>query len=290
MSTDSEQLIAPVTGATLPPERFRLHETVREVDVPAVLQVLRGELAAYRIRGFVPELDCPRIVANFWASTDRNARYGEGEDGVEGYLIGASHIEKTTEQYLREAADSAAAVRGLYTGVTDPVSAFRDLLARLGGLAGMRPAAHHGAVAGDSKAVCWNNTGTFLLLPHDDLAQLSDPRQQGFEIQQLRRVMAVNVYALVPPGTGQIKLWNVEPDDGTRARLGLTHSGYPYPAGTLTGHPSLIVPVKTGDLCVINGNLVHAVLGGEPASRGGRRLLLTCFTGLTEQKELIWWT
>ena len=277
-----------ILGRTLPSGQFRVHETRGHVDVPAALAVLRGELAACHVHGFVSPVDCRRIAACFWASERRAPRYGEGDDGVEGYLVGASHIEKTTDQYLREAAEVAGAVRLLFAGVDDPIAGFRAALAGQGGIRRMRPAAHHGRPAGDAKAVCWNNSGDYLLLPHDDVAQLGDPRQAGFEIQRVRRVLAVNIYPENAAGTGQIRLWTVEPDDRSRGRLGLSHSGFPYPPELLAPYPSRTVAVRTGDLCLVNGNLAHAVLRGPAAAN--RRLLLTAFMGLTNESELIWWT
>ncbi|MEO3809061.1 hypothetical protein ABGB17_08690 [Sphaerisporangium sp. B11E5] len=279
-----------ITGRRLPPESFRLHRTTAAVDTEAVLRVLRGDLAAYQVTGYLPRESCERIAARFAEARPR-PRHGEGEDGVEAYVLGASHIDKTTAAYLDEAEATAAAVAALHDGHPDPVAALTARLPGHGGVTTARPARHQGRPAGTSKAVRWNTPGDYLLLPHDDLAQLSDPLQSGFEIQSLRRVMAVNVYPHCPPGGGHLKLWNIEPDSPARTALGLTHSGYPYPPALLDSHDSLTVPVTTGDLILLNGNLIHAVLGTpHDAPLSGERLLLTCFTGLTAAGELLWWT
>lgn len=279
-----------ITGTSLPDTAFRLHETDRVVDTEVIFDVLHGELAAYRVRGFVPLDVCDRIVQNFWASKQRVPRYGEGQDGVEAYLVGASHYGKPTLQYLEEVRECREAVESLYEGAVNPISAFRGEIAldrRY--LTGLRPAAVDGLEAADSKAVYWNDLGGFLLKPHDDLAQVKDPIQWDFEIQEAVRVVALNVYAQVPPNAGQVKIWNIEPNNETREGLGLTNVGFPYPAEPLDDYADLIIPVETGDLCLVNGNLVHAVLRGDPGS-SRNRLLLTSFMTVNLANELIWWT
>ncbi|HEY6804838.1 MAG TPA: hypothetical protein VI306_14785 [Pyrinomonadaceae bacterium] len=276
-----------ITGTSLPESAFRIHEANGPVDIAAVREVLSGNLAAYHVHDFISSEVCEQIMANFWTSSSRVPRYGEGEDGVEAYLIGASHYGKPTLTYLQEALACKNGVDGLYVDAINPVNAFRDTL-RASGMT-VRAATLDGLPAGDSKAVYWNNVGTFLLEPHDDLAQVKDPVQADFEIQEVSRVMAVNIYAAVAEGSGQLKVWNVEPDDETRAELGLSNEGFPYPAEPLADFPSLLIEVRTGDLCVVNGNLVHAVVRGD-LTTPKRRLLLTCFMGLNLSNELIWWT
>jgi hypothetical protein len=277
-----------ITGASLPETAFRVHESSGSLDVSIVFEVLRGNLAAYHLHDYVSPESCARIVENFWASDERVPRFGVGEDGVEAYLIGASHYGKPTTTYLQEVRGCKDAVESLYGGTINPVALFRDTIAREGGIS-VRAAEFAGLLAGDSKAIYWNNTGTFLLEPHEDLAQVQDPIQADFEIQQVSRVMAVNVYAAVAEDSGQLQLWNVEPDEETRAELGLSGVGFPYPADLLDDYSSMEIAVRAGDLCVINGNLVHAVMRGN-TSLARSRLLLTCFTGLNFKNELIWWT
>lgn len=279
-----------ITGASLPEAAFRLHETEEALDVAKVFEVLSGKLAAYRIRRFVARDVCSRIAENFWTSTKKVPRPGVGDDGVEGYFIGASHYGKPTRQYLEEASGFESAVQSLYAGTANPGLLFKQALASGNGHPiEVRPARSNGLYAGDSKAVNWTGTGRFLLEPHDDLAQLRGPEQSDFEIQGTTRVLAVNIYAEVPANTGQVQIWNVEPDDETRADLGLTHVGFPYPPELLTDFPNFIIPVETGDVCVFNGNLVHGVLRGETNS-SKRRLLITFFMGQKNDCEVIWWT
>lgn len=276
-----------LTGLIRPETEFKAYETNSSIDISKVFDVLHGRLAAYRIHNFLPADACQQIVTNFYNSQHKVPRYGEGEDGVEGYFIGASHIEKTTSDYLKESAFFKEPINLLYNNSINPLDQFRKTLASR---THVRPAQLDGLCAGNSKAVYWNNVGHFLLQPHDDVAQLSDPRQHGFEIQQATRVMAVNFYAMVPNNAGQLIVWNIEPDDSARAALDLTHSGFPYPPELLEEFEHLIIPVKTGELCLINGNLIHAVMRGDPEASSKDRLLVTCFMTFNEHNELIWWT
>jgi len=281
----TEQLA--ISGFKLPAENFRVQESVGHLELRWIEALLAGQIAAYRIRDFLGVVDQRRIANNFWQSTSRTPRYGEGTDGVEAYFVGASHIEKTTPEYLDDASRYKDAVAALYRDATDPLDRLRSILRN--GPGTVRAAQHRGRPAGDAKAVYWNNTGEFLLLPHEDLAQLADPRQAGFEIQQVERVLAANFYAEMPGAGGELKVWNVEPDAVSRTRLGLEHSGFPYPARLLDAHSHLVIDLKAGDLVLLNGNLIHAVLGGTCAT-ARQRLLITCFMGRVSTDELVWWT
>ena len=172
------KITSRITGTSLLEERFRVHETDEFIDAASVFEVLKGNLAAYKIRRFLPPDLCAQIVKNFWESSERVARFGRGEDGVEGYFIGASHIEKTTREYLEEVRASEKAVKSLYAGTINPASAFRETLASGSEEnINIRAAKFNELSAGDSKAVYWNNLGEFLLDPHDDFAQLKTPQQ-----------------------------------------------------------------------------------------------------------------
>ncbi|WP_233420534.1 2OG-Fe(II)-dependent halogenase WelO5 family protein [Xenorhabdus nematophila] len=251
-----------------------------------------GRLAACRAHNFLSWEQRNKIIENFWHSSTRKPRYGEGLDGVEGYFLGASHIEKTTLEYFEEVEYFRTAIDELFQDTVNPVASFIEQMnnSQSDNTMSIRPAMHQGMPTGNTKVVYWNNSGEFLLLPHDDLAQLSDPQQSDFEIQSIERVMAVNFYAEVPQGGGQLKVWNIEPDVTSRSALGLTHSGFPYPADLLEEHENIVIDITPGDLVLLNGNLIHAVLTGNANQLQKKRLLVTCFMGRHKEGDLIWWT
>ncbi|MBC3214349.1 hypothetical protein KGP17_17250 [Serratia sp. JSRIV001] len=276
-----------ITGERLFDSNFMVQGSVERLDLTWANQVLSGQLAAYRVRQFLSVEERTQIVKNFWCSKARTPRYGEGEGGIEGYFVGASHIEKTTQEYLDQVAFFKKPVDAIYEGSVDPLARVREGFRKES--MNVRAAIHDGRPAGDAKAVYWNNTGDYLLLPHDDLAQLSDPSQHGFEIQGVEHVMAMNFYADMPSEGGQLKVWNIAPDNDSRIKLGLEYSGFPYPVELLHEHAHLTIDLEAGDLVLLNGNLVHAVLGGSGIS-ARQRLLITCFMGQLPTGEVVWWT
>ncbi|CAQ82206.1 MULTISPECIES: 2OG-Fe(II)-dependent halogenase WelO5 family protein [Photorhabdus] len=284
-----------IRGTKLAKSEFIVYETSNNISMNAVSDLLDGHLAVCRINHFLLPEQRKKIIENFWRSSALTPRYGDGIDGidgVEGYFIGASHIEKNTRQYIEEVENFRPAISEIFQDTINPIDRFIEQITHFSGDNPQvtRPAMYHGVAAGNVKIVYWNNFGEFLLLPHDDLAQLSDPRQSDFEVQQINRVMAVNFYADVPQNGGQLKVWNIQPDNQSRSALGLTYSGFPYPVELLENHANMVINIKAGDLVLLNGNLVHAVLNGNAISAPERRLLVTCFMGVQQNGDLVWWT
>lgn len=275
-----------ISGISMAKLNFRVHQDQTVVDPHHVLDILLGRLSAYWIHGFMAASTCRQIVSNFWASAALMPR----SDGVEGHFVGAYHYGKSTMDYLNEVRAAEIPIAKLYSGTANPSTLFKSVVSSVISPAlSVRPAQMNGYYAGDSRALCWTNTGHYLLEPHEDLAQLRNPLHSDFEIQRVRKVLAVTFYPEVPIDSGQIKIWNIQPDDRTRQQLGLQYTGFPYPTELLDSYDALSIPVKTGDACVFNGAQVHAVLRGNPRT-SGRRLLITFFMGLLGDNELVWWT
>lgn len=282
---------APPIGYSAPSEEFVCEVTEGKFDGPGMARVLTRQVAACHMKSVIDPKVCAAIAENFWTSIERRPR----QDDVPGYVVGAYHFGKSTDEYLEECAQSRAAVESLFRSTGNPLREFETALDTTVHLIGasVRRAEHRGRIAGDCRAMAWYAPGPYLLAPHDDLAQLGTAKQRGFEIQDVRRhaVMAVNMYITMPSTGGELRLWNLQPDPEFRRRYGVEDRGHPYPPSAIEGYPSFDTAVKPGDCLVFNGSYVHAVNNAPaPSENNDSRLIITFFVGFKDDRTVLWWT
>lgn len=278
--------VAPVTGWQGSPDYFTVRE-YRAYDPHGVIDVLRGEVAGVIFRRMASPETCQELVARFWASPHRRRR------GVEapGYYLGTYHYHKPPRIYLQESEEIAAVLDALLDVPGNPLTAFyaglADALEPEG--AKVRLARHEGRQACRALLRSWHGRGDYALAPHDDRSQCTEPQQDGFEIQQVaERVVAALNICLENGGGGRLAYWNIRPDDESKRRLGLHHTGSPYPLASLHGIGMKWVEVEAGDVYVFNGAHVHAV---EPNTDPGlRRTTLAGILGFRDDATVISWT
>ncbi|MGW2317453.1 hypothetical protein [Streptomyces sp. NPDC001680] len=259
----------------------------REFDAATVVDVLRGRALGVVFRGMVPARTCARITERFWRSPARRTR---GADAP-GEYVGSYHYHKTTDAYLAEAAVAEPGLREILDVPGDPLAHIRAELARVLGGEGVvfRSARHDGREAGTALLRSWHGKGRFALAPHEDEAQCGEPRQTGFEIQRVvgNPVGAMNL-CLENGSGGRLVVWDTRPDRTVRERLGLVHTGSPYPMDHLDGFKSLYLDIAPGDVYFFNGAHVHAV---EPETDPeARRTTLSGLLGFIDEQTVVSWT
>ena len=280
-----------LTGHRFDQSRFTVRESIGIIDSSAVLDVLSGTSPAYAGRSIYQEAICEKIVGNFWNHENLKPR----GDGVDGYVIGAYHYGKSSREYINAVNSSKADMETLYENALDPAEWLRQQIkpALRARSIEFRAARYHEQSAGGSRALSWTKVAQYALDPHDDVGQLTRPDQRDFEIQRAKysTVVAVNMYPFVPDGTGEVRIWNIQPDDESRHQLGLDHTGYPYEPRLLESTEFIDIAVHTGDISIFNGKQVHAVLGEDvPKPIGKQRLLITFFMGFVNDDTVVWWT
>jgi hypothetical protein len=271
-----------VTGAHIAPERFQVDERT-QLDPRLVVDVLQGRRFGVIFRGVIPVATQRAMTARFWASPALRHRTGEPS-----HFVGAYHWNKDVATYLAESAEAAGAVMDVVDVADSPWHVFRARLAEelAAHGASLRLAAMNGAQACPALIRAWNKEGAFALEPHEDAAQCRDPRQAGFEVQQVTdyEVCAANMCIEHEEG-GRLVVWNIQPDDRTRRRLGLEHTGFSYPAELLSEFDEIRVDIRPGDIYVFNGRHVHAV----DAARGNRTAI-SFLIGFTDDRTVVTWT
>lgn len=278
--------ILRATGWSGDPEYF----TFREYDTfrpEAVVDILRGRSVGVVFRGMVGRETCDELSARFWNSLGRRRRVGVAPS----YYLGAYHYGRTTAQYLDESGESAGPLARVLDVPDEPLAVFYGGLAETLAPEGVtvRRARHEGREACAGLLRSWHGDGEYALDPHEDSSQCTTPEQRDFEIQRVvdHHVTALNI-CLENTDGGKLMIWNIRPDEATRRRLGLEHTGVPYPTGELEGVECREVEIRTGDVYVFCGAHVHAV---EPnTDRRKRRTTLAGILGFIDEETVVSWT
>jgi hypothetical protein len=279
-----------VNGRTIPADSFIVRDTSGFPTPSQLLDVVDGRIAAIHMRDAISSAQRRALVLHFQNSPDTRPR----ADGVPGRVLGAYHYGKTYDEYAASVDTSEGFIDQFLLAGGDPVgSVLHSMQAALRTRnVTVRPAMWRSRQAARARAQSWTGEGRFLLDPHEDISQLTEPAQEGFEVQRTsgRKVIAVNIYPNVPRGGGTLKVWNIIPDHDTRVKFGTLRTGYPYPVESLMDSHSLEFAPASGSIVLMNGGLIHAVTGyGEGTSPREPRLLVNFFMGDIGDHTMVHW-
>ncbi|MDX2547093.1 hypothetical protein ACOT81_32795 [Streptomyces sp. WI04-05B] len=286
MATTDTVAAARLTGFSGDPDYFRIKE-YRTFEPEAVVDVLKGRSAGVVFRGVIAPDTCAELSGRFWSSPDRERRTSVAPS----YYLGTYHYHKTTRNYLDESERTAAALESVLDIPRDPLTEFYDGLAKALAPEGVtvRRAEHDGRQACRGLLRSWHGAGDYTLDPHEDTSQCAEPRQADFEIQGVldHEVCALNI-CLENGDGGRLAVWNIQPDEESKRRLGLEHSGSPYPMETLDSIECQWLEINAGDVYVFNGGHIHAV---EPnIGADSRRTTLAGIFGFVDRDTVALWT
>jgi len=278
------------SGAKRPLPQVVTNAIAERRNAEAIAKVILGQngVEAAWLQKALPALYCQEVAERFTSETLAHAR----QDGVPGRELGATQYGKTPNQYLDASYLLAGSIEHLLGGVNNPIRsqlrALADVLLKQGHI--MRPAVWRGEATSTARIVNWSSDGSgeYLLKLHDDLAQTRSKQNNGFEVQRVRRIIAINIYLNSTPGSGQLEVWNWRPNPDERRRLGVENTGYPVDRNSVpSGYKSTLFSLSTGDIVCIDGSLLHGVIVGE--GRVSQRLLMNMFLGLLPDGDVIFW-
>jgi hypothetical protein len=275
-----------VTGRQGSHEYFRFIES-DNVKPSLVLEVLRGQQLGVVFRNVVPPPVLQTLIANFNMSPGCQTR---GSDAP-GEHLGAYHFNKTIDEYLDQTDAVKADLDAALNVPAEPLRLVRQQLREAFALSGIsfRPACYGGREAGAGIFRSWHGQGLFSLAPHEDRGQCESPKQAGFEIQRVAERVIVGLNVCLENGSGgRLIVWNLRPDEATRARLGVQYTGSPYAPESLTGFERLLLDVRPGDIYLFNSSHVHAVEAGRDSD--SRRVTLSMILGFADDETVISWT
>ncbi|KTR47628.1 hypothetical protein NS303_15180 [Pantoea ananatis] len=245
----------------------------------------------YVIRNYASKSVCEKLAKNF----DYRVNQSGGNRADDGFVltnqIGATQFSRNGEQYIHEVNRVNQSVADLMkaTSAEDSESLFLNLTLEKEFL---ERGIHFGPARFKNGYACfatfrrWLDNGVMSLMPHEDMAQVDFAKEDGFEIANTQTVTAYNVCLEAAQGGGQLKIWNLIPDQVCRETLGVTRTGYPYPPHLLNETESLSVQLNAGDLYFMNACHLH----GVSSVSEGSRLTAGRFIGKLNDRKVVYWT
>ena len=275
-----------MTGWEGSAEYFRFIEC-DEISPSLAVGVLCGQRLGVVFRGVVPAATRQALIANFLGSPGRRTR---GADAPGEYL-GAYHYNKTIDDYFDQTDAVVPDLRAALDVPGDPLKEFFRKLKQELSLydVELRPAQYDGREACPAVFRSWMGQRDFALEPHEDRGQCEDPKQVGFEIQQVTGYSIVGLNICLDNGSGgRLTVWNLRPDEETRDRFGVRYTGSPYAAEWLVGIDRVHLDVRPGDIYLFNAGHVHAV---EPVrDLDAHRVTLSGILGFADDETVVSWT
>jgi hypothetical protein len=280
---------AKITGHSLPAGEFRVAEFHDRMDPNAVQALLDGRLAAAVLYDGMAAEDCRALCERFRRVSDKTVREG----AAQGAIVGAYHYGSTADEYL-QAVDATSASVAEVLGSSSPVELVLEIVRGAVEPFGqtVQLAAHGPKIAAEARVASWATPGKYILDPHEDISQLAHPDLAELEISAAHAlpVVAANVYAALPPDGGSLRIWNIDPDQNSRRRHGVEHTGYYYPEDALDGIAFVDVAPATGSIVLLNARLIHAVFGyGDNRERAASRLSVNFLMSRLRPDTVVYW-
>jgi len=248
----------------------------------ALGDLLDGGTDVCWVRGFASAETCKSISKSFYCRDGAKPRV----DNVPGVMVGESHYFKAPADYYRMCQEQKASVEELFSNAEDPVRRIYSIIENHRGV-DVRPALWDGQEALHTRAIAWKEIvgSPHLLRPHDDVSQVFCDRNDGWEIQQVNTLIALNFYAQCQAGHGMLRVYDLKCTPDLAKRFDLEGIGYPYPQDFLNGFDYIDIPVQTGDVVMLDGSFIHGV-----TKSSADRLVLNSFVGEVSEREAVYWT
>jgi len=257
---------------------------VAEIGREHVDRLVAGEVAAIRIRGFVPAATALEIgdrLASHWSlAAYRNSPelVRVGESHWETHDDDGSTNEAALEDYLRRADMLMAEIRAACAPHHSPLDQLWLQLDKEFGLERARIVDRE-MFAGIGRVF---PEGTELLPHNDRLARDAPGLPLG---RELDAQLAANIYLRVPEIGGELQIWNLRPTEDQLASWQAEGSEY----GTdrsLVPPPDVVLAVAPGDLVLIDATALHGVAKQVRGTRVG----LSCFLGVRRGLPWVCWS